>query len=116
MMYAGFITFCIIAAIVTACLITIGIMDKEWFPFQVYILGVLLTIIIIALSDETSQSVAEKHNIDYALVEAIAEVTDESEYDVAVTLSVAGTENIKIVFDLTDEEMTAIEVLTREEK
>ena len=114
-MYAGFIVFCIIAAIVTACLIAIGVMDKEWIPFQAYILGVLLTIVILTLSDETSQSVAEDHNIDYALVEAISKITDESEYDVAVTLSVTGTENIKVVFNLTDEEMTAIEVLTREE-
>lgn len=114
-MYAGFIVFCIIATIVAACLIVIGVMDEDWFPFGIYILGVMLTIVIIAFSDKTSQSVAEEHNIDYALVEAIAEVTDESEYDIAVTLSVAGTENIEVVFNLTDEEMTAIEVLTREE-
>ena len=114
-MWVGFIVFCIIATIVMLGLIAIGIMENEWFPFEAYLLGILLTIVIIAFSDETSQSVTEEHNIDYALVEAIAEITDESEYDVAVTLSVAGTENIEVVFNLTDEEMTAVEVLAREE-
>lgn len=101
--------------VVFLILLIYGAMEKEWFPLYTYALGLLLCFSIITSIDETSQSVAEKYNIDYALVEAIAEVTDESEYDVAVTLSVAGTENIKVVFNLTDEEMTAIEVLTREE-
>ena len=85
-------------------------MEEEWLPVQAYVLGILLCFVTIASVDETSQSVAEEHNIDYALVEVISEITDESEYDVAVTLSVAGTENIQIIFDLTDEEMTAIKI------
>ena len=112
------VTFLFIALMIAVFLILIfyGIMEEEWFPLQAYALGLLICFLVIASADETSQSVAEEHNIDYALVEAITEVTNESEYDVAVTLSVAGTENIQIIFDLSDEEMTAIEVLTREEK
>lgn len=111
----GFTIFLVLLMIVAfLVLLVYCVMEKERFPVQAYVLGILLCFVTIASVDETSQSVAEEHNIDYALVEAISEITDESEYDVAVTLSVAGTENIQIIFDLTDEEMTAIEVLTKD--
>lgn len=115
-MSVGFWAFLIISVAILLILVAFGATEDDFFPAQAFLIGWLLCLVTMIWSEETSQSVAKENNIDYALVEAISEITDEHEYDVVVTLSIAGTENIQVIFDLTDEEMTAIEVLTREEK
>lgn len=109
----------IIAIISIACFIILMIMallDKEWLiVVPVYLLGWVLCLTLIVNLDN-AERIAKKNGIDFAIVEALSEVTDHSNYDIVKTLSVIGTDNLQSTFNLTDDEMIAFTVLTTKEE
>ena len=111
----------IISILSIACFIILIIMtlpgeDKEWCNALItYTLGWILCIALI-VSLDNAERIAKKNDIDFAIVEALSEITDHTNYDIAKTLTVVGTDNIQSAFNLTDDEMTAFIVLTTKEE
>ena len=109
----------IISILSIACLIILMILawsDESWRNALVlYLLGWMLCIGLVANLDNAKR-IAKKNDIDFAIVEALAEVIDHSNYDVATALSITGTDNIQNTFNLTDDEMIAVTVLIEKNK
>lgn len=111
----------IITILSIACLILLLIMalldeDGGWrIALVTYLLGWLVCLALMASLDN-AERIAKKNDIDFAIVEALSEITDHSNYDIVKALSVVGTDNLQSTFNLTDDEMIAFTVLTTKEE
>ena len=111
----------IITILSIACLILLLIMalldeDREWrAALAAYLFGWVACLALV-VSLDNAEMIAKKNDIDFAIVEALSEITDHSNYDIVKALSVVGTDNLQSTFNLTDDEMIAFTVLTTKEE
>lgn len=91
--------------------------DGNGTYFTLYIIGLVLGAIILTTLVPSSEDLAKKYNVDYATAEAIHTITDIPKSTIVEMIYYLELDDadLQSAFNLSDEEMTAIEVLTREE-
>ena len=81
--------------------------------FILYLVGLFLGAVIFTTLIPSSEDLAKKYNVDYATAEVIHEVTDipESTIIEMIYYLELNDADLQSVFNLNDEEMTAIRIL-----
>ena len=84
--------------------------------FILYLAGLFLGAVIFTTLIPSSESLAEKYNVDYATAKAIHAVTDIPESTIVKMIYYLELDDadLQSTFNLSDEEITAIEVLTKD--
>lgn len=108
----------ILAIVVGGFVIYISIDEKNSTFLALYCLGFLFGVIIFGSTIPSSESLAEKYNVDYATAEAIHAVTDIPESTVIEMIYYLELDDADLQsgFNLSDEEMTAIRILIEKKK
>ena len=106
-------------AIIVGCLAAyFSTVEGDSSYFSLYIAGLLLGVTILMTLIPSSEDLAKKYNVDYTTAEAIHTITDIPESTIIEMIYYLELDDadLQSAFKLSDEEMTAIEILTREGK